>query len=453
MADLRRLSLRVAVAVAAVVFGIVEVQGLFHLLSSQARLQESVTRAVRQPIRGARPGLAGTLLPGGEEAWETACQEALDASLAEEVEVFEETGGRLLALPVPSPVRHWPTPEQLRRLRDGELVSLGPQGQATPRLLTYAAFDSGGGRVLLRLSTAVPALVDDLRERRMLLIGHGVSLVALVLAASLALYPAGRERPSSPLQAFGAYEEAMEQLRSRGEAQTREHATERRRMEGEIREKEAMARAGELAAGIVHEVRNGLGTIVGYARLSERAASSSEGRDSARAILQECDTLETVIRRLMDYVRRESLELLRFDLGRTLSRVAAREGRGGPGGEVSPPTGGVSIVGDEGLLERAFENLVRNAREAAGTDGHVWIKLTEREGTVTVVIADDGPGLPSEERGQLRPFRSTKTGGLGLGLPIALKIVRLHRGELTMGDRTPRGLEVTVSLPEAGPPA
>ena len=101
-------------------------------------------------------------------------------------------------------------------------------------------------------------------------------------------------------------------------------------------------------------------------------------------------------------------------------------------------------MGDEGLLERAFENLVRNAREAAGEDGHVWIRLTEGEGTVSVVIADDGPGLPADEREQLRPFRSTKTGGLGLGLPIALKIVRLHRGELTLADRTPRGLEVTV---------
>ncbi len=70
-----------------------------------------------------------------------------------------------------------------------------------------------------------------------------------------------------------------------------------------------------------------------------------------------------------------------------------------------------------------------------------------------MVIADDGPGLTSEERGQLRPFRSTKTGGLGLGLPIALKIVRLHRGELTLAERAPRGLEVTVSLPAAGPPA
>ncbi len=453
MADLRRPSLRVAVAVAAVVFGIVEVQGLLHLLSSQARLQETLTRAVRQQIRGARAGLAGALLPGGEEAWETACRRALEASLAAEVEVFEETGERLLAVPVASSVRHWPTPEQLRRLRSGELVTLGPQGTASPRLLTYAGFDSGGQRVVLRLSTAVPVLVDDLRERRTLLLGHGVSLVVLVLAASLALYPAAREGSPSPLQALGAYEEAMEQLRSRGEAQTREHETERRRMEDEIREKEAMARAGELAAGIVHEVRNGLGTIVGYARLSERAASSSEGRDSARAILLECDTLETVIRRLMDYVRRESLELVRFDLGRTLSRVAAREGRGRSGGEVSPPTGTVSLVGDEELLERAFENLVRNAREAAGEEGHVWVALREREGTVTVVIADDGPGLPPEEREQLRPFRSTKTGGLGLGLPIALKIVRLHRGELTLADRAPRGLEVTVSLPAAGPPA
>jgi signal transduction histidine kinase len=51
-----------------------------------------------------------------------------------------------------------------------------------------------------------------------------------------------------------------------------------------------------------------------------------------------------------------------------------------------------------------------------------------------------------------RPFATTKAGGLGLGLPIALKIVRLHGGDLVLADRAPQGIAATVRLPSEGPP-
>jgi len=58
-----------------------------------------------------------------------------------------------------------------------------------------------------------------------------------------------------------------------------------------------------------------------------------------------------------------------------------------------------------------------------------------------------------ERRRDIRPFFSSKAGGLGLGLPIAIKIVRLHGGELALGDHEPHGLQVTVKLPTEGPPS
>jgi signal transduction histidine kinase len=211
-----------------------------------------------------------------------------------------------------------------------------------------------------------------------------------------------------------------------------------------------MARAGELTAGIVHEVRNGLGTIAGYAQMLERDAGSPDMADAARHIREECATLETVVRRFMDFVKRESLSLAPLDLGRMLVRVAAREGRAAGGGRVilPEPMPEAVVAGDEEMLERAFENLVRNAREAAGEGGHVWVDLVDREHDVIVGIADDGPGMPPERREAIRPFMSSK-GSLGLGLPMALKIVSLHGGDLALTDRRPRGLHVTVRLPRA----
>jgi signal transduction histidine kinase len=107
----------------------------------------------------------------------------------------------------------------------------------------------------------------------------------------------------------------------------------------------------------------------------------------------------------------------------------------------------LSLLGDEELLERAFENLVRNAREAAGAGGHVWVAgRTDRE-EVVITVSDDGPGLSEQKRQELRPFFTTKPGGLGLGLPIVHKVIGLHGGAILMSDRSPRGLVVTVRLP------
>src|SRR4029450_6568862 len=100
--------------------------------------------------------------------------------------------------------------------------------------------------------------------------------------------------------ALHAYEQAMVRLRDQGEERSRAHAAERRRMEEQIQDKEAMARAGELTSGMVHEVRNGLGTILGYARLLERG-SGNEGEAIGRHIREECETLEAVVRRFMDF--------------------------------------------------------------------------------------------------------------------------------------------------------
>jgi signal transduction histidine kinase len=450
VADLRP-SVRIALGLAVVALGFWEAQAMVQVLRSQARVQERAMRRVRESFLAVRPRVEALLRPGGPGVLEEAAGDLLATPLAREVEFFDRDGRRIAAFPSPSPVEHWPGRELVGSLGSGSIMVLGPFAGRSSRILAYASFGTGEHTIVLRLSTAAGDLVEDLRERRHLLLGHGIAVAILAVLGALALLPSrGGAEAASP-RSLGAYEQAMELLRDRGQALTEKHEAERRRMEEEIRDKEAMARAGELTAGIVHEVRNGLGTIVGYARLLERHDVSTEAADAGRSIREECETLETVIRRFMDFVKRETLQLATFDLQRLLSRVVARESRSGPGGEVAlAPGGEVALVGDEELLERAFENLIRNALEAAGRRGRVSVETAREGDEVRVTIADDGPGLTPAARASLRPFFSTKVGGLGLGLPIALKIVRLHGGDLTLEDRSPRGLLVTVRLSAGG---
>lgn len=446
MADLRR-PIRLVLTLAVVVLGLFELQNLLEILLSQSRLRERAVRSAQDAARACEPQVSTLLAAGGPDAWNAALLAALRSTTAAEAELFTPGGQRVAAQPRPAPVEHWLRAGEVQALGTGPLT-VGPLTGGGGRLLTYAAVRSAGQQLVLRLSTTATDLVEDLHERRQLMIGHVVAMVLLAVVAVLAAFP-GRPAPVSAPHAIDAYVEAMERLRDHGEALTQRHEA----LEEALEDREAMARAGELTAGMVHEVRNGLGTIVGYARLVEGSAVSPAAIDAARGIREECETLETVVRRFMDFVKREQLALGRVDLGRMLTRVVARETRSRAGAEVRIEDGAEAgpLTGDEDLLERAFENLVRNAREAAGTSGHVWIGAAREGDDVVVAISDDGPGMPAAAREGLRPFFTTKAGGLGLGLPIALKIVRLHQGDLSFSPRAPRGLVVTVRLPGEGP--
>lgn len=438
----------------ALALGVVVVESVFQSLRSHTRLRERVVGSVRDAHRSAYPRMADVLSTGGREAWEAATREALGAGIAAEVEIFDPSHELLLVRPRVAPVEHWPVASDLARLQAERVLTFGPLTGAAMRVVSYLPFQSGDRAVVVRLSAEVPDVVADLKEHRRLLVVHSVALLVLVVGVALALFPGRPEAQAPPGGALKAYEEAMDRLRDQGRRLASHYEEERDSMQRRMEDREAMARAGELTAGIVHEMRNALGTILGYARLIEKEPRGSEVLDAARHIHEECETLEAVIRRFMDFVREESLNVTTFDLGRMLTRVVARESQNAAGGAVEIEAGSAgSLAGDEELLERALENLVRNAREAAGEEGHVWVTFDRdsENARVTIAIDDDGPGLSADARAQLRPFFSTKPGGLGLGLGIAFKIVRLHRGELVLGDRAPRGLSVEVRLPLGGP--
>ena len=262
-------------------------------------------------------------------------------------------------------------PDERQRLAAGRLLSFVVQEGQEVRALVYLGLPRDGRGASFRMASLAPDLEEELRERQQVFLGHLASLAALALAAALALLPREGERTAPPEGALHAYEQAMEQLRDQGEEMSARHEAERRRMEEAIREKEALVRAGELTAGIAHEVRNGLGTIVGYARLLERTSLPEDPAAAARAIREECETLETVVRRFTDFVKMERLQLGDTDLARLLARVVAREQRARE--EVRTRLVGLDaplvVRADEELLERAFENVVRNAVEAAAGGG------------------------------------------------------------------------------------
>jgi two-component system osmolarity sensor histidine kinase EnvZ len=119
----------------------------------------------------------------------------------------------------------------------------------------------------------------------------------------------------------------------------------------------------------------------------------------------------------------------------------------------------VSVAGDSDVslmlrpvaIERCFANLIGNAVKYAP---EIWISLEKGEQSVSIEIDDNGAGIALESREDVfKPFfrgdqsRNAKTGGVGLGLPIAQDIIHAHGGEIFLSDSPKGGLRVSVILP------
>jgi two-component system nitrogen regulation sensor histidine kinase NtrY len=105
---------------------------------------------------------------------------------------------------------------------------------------------------------------------------------------------------------------------------------------------------------------------------------------------------------------------------------------------------------DPEQLKRVVINLVDNAIEAMNRRGTIVVETVRDRaaGFVRIVVADDGPGIPSAEREKLfLPYYSTKGRGSGLGLAIVRRIVAEHGGSIDVADNVPRGTRFTIELP------
>jgi PAS domain S-box-containing protein len=230
--------------------------------------------------------------------------------------------------------------------------------------------------------------------------------------------------------------------------------TEIRQVEERVRLRENLAEVGHISAGIAHEVRNSLATILGYARLATRAGAD-DGREHAGAICKEVEAIQGVLGDYLQFARPLSLNLERVDVGGLALELAATLRRTPAGRSARLEVLGefAEVEGDEALLQQALGNLLRNALEAAGPEGRVALRGSLPPGGAELVVEvyDDGPGLPPDTDPEelFRPFYSTKREGTGLGLALARKTVVYHDGQLVADQGPWGGARFTVRLPVA----
>jgi signal transduction histidine kinase len=331
-----------------------------------------------------------------------------------------------------------------RRLESGELVVVSQVSDRLLKVLGQVRTDRGATTFSLTESSTDEARVAT---DRTLIAQH--ALILLCALASLVLAALGRPPLDAPGSdpALHAYEEAMSRLRLRDDERLASFEREKSALAEILKDREAMARAGDLTAGIVHEMGNSLAAIVMHAQFAAKS-SDERSRTAGAAVIDEARFAQAAMGSFVDFIRTDAVQQLPFDLAKLVARVAARESAHHPA-QILLEGVETPVLGDEDLLERAIENVVRNACQAVGETGRVSVKLGADSTHAFVIVEDNGPGIKDPERA-LRPFQSSRPGGLGLGLPLALKILSLHQGTLHIADNVQSsGCQVVCKWPKS----
>lgn len=225
--------------------------------------------------------------------------------------------------------------------------------------------------------------------------------------------------------------------------------TEVMQLEEQLRLKEALARLGELTAGLAHEFRNGLATIHGYGKLLDPDALPPQAKTCVEGIRAETTALGEVVTNFLRFARPDQMSLAPIELKSVI--LKAIEDVPGASGAVTLEGDFPVVDGDDVLLRRAFSNLVRNSLEACdgiGMPPRVFIRSDVKSDGVELTIEDNGPGFTPEALSKaFQPFATTKASGTGLGLAIVQKVIVSHNGHVAAANRPEGGAQFRVRIP------
>ena len=227
-------------------------------------------------------------------------------------------------------------------------------------------------------------------------------------------------------------------------------AASNRRYRRAAEERETLARLGEIAHTLAHEIRNPLSAMriqTGLIRKGMPAGASHE----LDIIEEEIGRLTLLTRRIGDFLRNPRGNPERIELDAFLRDMLPRfPWPVGIDGDL-PST---AVLFDRELLRSVIENLVRNAHESYGEEPgprEVTAALTREGERVVLAIRDRGWGIPATlGEAIFDPFVTDKVGGSGIGLSISRRFVEAAGGSLALLPREGGGTEARVLLPDAG---
>jgi signal transduction histidine kinase len=254
-----------------------------------------------------------------------------------------------------------------------------------------------------------------------------------------------------------------------------------RQAERRARQAERLAELGAMTGGLAHEIKNPLSTIGLNAQLLGEGLSEADLPDDERqrlkrrldALTREAERLRGILTDFLQFAGRMKLDPQPHDLVRLVDELSdffhPQCDQAGIMLRTQLPAEPVTAEVDEAVLKQAILNLMINAVQAMrppeggspegaeagrhGRHGDLMLRLERDRDEARLHVIDTGPGIEPEKLGEIfHPYVSHKTGGTGLGLPTARRIVEEHGGRLAAHSEPGRGSDFVVHLPLAPGP-
>jgi signal transduction histidine kinase len=258
---------------------------------------------------------------------------------------------------------------------------------------------------------------------------------------------------------------ALENARVYGRLEEANRALQR--SQHALMQRERLAALGEMAAHVVHEIRNPLVAIGGFARrLTQRLSDREPEGHYAQIIAREVDRLERIVRDVRGLSRQVELNLAETDLGGLLREClvlfAEKMDQQHVRMRADAPEGAVRLQLDPVQMKQAVVNLIANALEAMPEGGTLSVDArpappasdadpADSGGILTV--GDTGGGIPEAILPDIfNPFVTSREAGTGLGLTVVRRIVRAHGGRVEVDNSPGEGATFRLWLPTVPPP-
>jgi PAS domain S-box-containing protein len=229
--------------------------------------------------------------------------------------------------------------------------------------------------------------------------------------------------------------------------------TDRKRSEERLREQEALARLGQMAAVVAHEVKNPIAGIRGALQvIGSRMTGDTRDKPIIGEIIARLDALNGIVQDLLVFARPREVRAGPTDvkalLTTTIEHLKRDPALAGVAIEVSGDGAVVNVDAEQ--LQLAIQNVLMNAAQAMNSQGRIQISIQRQGAEWTIAMADTGPGMPDDVKEKaFEPFFTTRSRGTGLGLPIAKRVVEAHGGRIAIDTPPSGGTVVSVSLPAA----
>jgi signal transduction histidine kinase len=337
---------------------------------------------------------------------------------------------------------------------------------------------------MVRLGVSLDSMHKQIDRTRWQILAFGLMAVLIASLSSVVL----AERITKPLQALTRGVAAVGQgdLTQRISIQTKDELGELarafnemtaqlarvRELEERLRRADRLAALGTMAAGIAHDIRNPLTSILIFSQLMSLHHDDPDVRAKFdRVVPRELERVQAVIEDMMELARPTTLNVEPTNLNEVLMQVLELyEGQATAQGIKVAREFGSDLpfcMADRKRLHRCFSNLISNGVQAMANGGDLTVRTTlvpaaispyaqtatpafgvPNASAIRVIIADTGQGIPPDRLPQIfDPFYTTKEKGLGLGMAITHRIIDDHKGSIDVQSQVGLGTTFTIYLP------